>query len=180
MARSSPPFRLMTADERRGWWLGHWRAGVPALFTLLMTLLMLAPLPTPVPLFPHLALLSVFCWAMVRPRLLPVPVAFALGALADLLFGMPVGVAATLFALVAVVVRLADRLLGDHALWLDWLLLALVLLGFEAGSVGLMAVAGQPVPFWPQLWQWLTTLMAYPLVVWLVVRVQRRWLPDQG
>jgi rod shape-determining protein MreD len=168
----------MTQDERRRWWLGHWRMALPMLMTLALTIIMLAPVPAPVPLFPHLALLSVFCWTMIRPNLMPPLLGFALGAATDLLFGMPVGVAATLFALVVVVVRLVDRLLPERALWQDWFLVAVVVLMFEAAAVGLMAVSGQPAPLGPQLWQWLTTLMAYPLVLWLAAAVNRRLLPE--
>lgn len=172
----APPLRLMDARERRRWWLGHWRLGVPALTCLGLLLLMTMPLPLPMPVFPELGLIGIFVWATFQPRLMPPWLAFLVGLVADLLFAQPLGVNATLFAVVAGFVRWFERRYGHHGHGFDWAMAMAVVAGFELGSWALMDLAGQPLALAPLGWQWLTSLMAYPAVTALAGLVQRRFL----
>lgn len=174
IASPPPPALLMTPDERRRWLLSLWRYAVPALASVGMLVLMLAPLPLSVPAMPHLALMGVLVWAMLQPGLMPPWLAFGIGMLADLLFGQPLGVNATLFAIATGVMRMTARLFGRHGSLLDWLLVAAVLLGFTLLTGPLMALAGRPTPVLPLLWQWLTSIVAWPAVVRLCAAIQRR------
>lgn len=174
IASPPPPALLMTPAERRRWLLASWRYAVPALVSIWLLLLMLAPLPLVVPVMPHLGLMGVLAWAMLQPGLMPPWVAFFVGALADLLFGQPLGVNATLFALAASVMRLLERRVGRHGHGFDWAVAAAVMLGVTALTGPLMAVAGRPVPIEPMLWQWPASLMAWPLVVRFAAAIQRR------
>lgn len=174
IAAPPPPALLMTPDERRRWLLSTWRYAVPALVSVALLVLMLAPLPLAVPALPHLALMSVLVWAMLQPALMPPWLAFLIGALADLLFGQPIGVNATLFAMAAGFMRLSGRLFGRHGAGFDWLLVIAVLLGFTLLTGPLMALAGRPTPVLPLLWQWLTSSIAWPLVARACAAIQRR------
>lgn len=174
IAARPPPALLMTPEERRRWLLSTWRYGVPALTSVLLLVLMLAPLPLSVPAMPHLALMGVLVWAMLQPGLMPPWLAFCIGALADLLFGQPVGVNATLFAVATGVMRATGRVFGRHGSLFDWLLVTGVLLGFALLTGPLMALAGRPTPVLPLLWQWLTSVAAWPLVVRLCAAIQRK------
>ena len=174
IASSPPPALLMTAAERRHWLLSTWRYAVPALASVALLVLMLAPLPLAVPAMPHLALMSVLVWAMLQPALMPPWLAFLIGALADLLFGQPLGVNATLFAVAAGVMRLSGRVFGRHGSGFDWLLVTAILLGFLALTGPLMALAGRPTTVLPLLWQWLTSVMTWPLVARACAALQRR------
>lgn len=174
IAARPPPALLMTPEERRRWLLSTWRYGVPVLTSVLLLVLMLAPLPLSVPAMPHLALMGVLVWAMLQPGLMPPWLAFCIGALADLLFGQPVGVNATLFAVATGVMRATGRVFGRHGSLFDWLLVAGVLLGFALLTGPLMALAGRPTPVLPLLWQWLTSVAAWPLVVRLCAAIQRK------
>ena len=164
----------MSPAERRRWLLSTWRYAVPAFASTLLLVLMLAPLPVSLPAMPHLALMGVLVWAMLQPSLMPPWVAFCIGALADLLFGQPVGVNATLFALATGVMRMSGRAFGRHGPGFDWLLVAAVLLGAALLTAPLMALAGQPTHVLPLLWQWLTSIVAWPLVARGCAAVQRR------
>lgn len=174
-----PPWRLMNQAERRRYWQSQWRLGLPALSVLALLFIMTAPLIVPVPVFPHLGLLGVMVWANLRPGLMPAWLAFLLGLFADLLFGQPLGLDGTLFALAAALVRLLDLQRVDTRLF-DWREALIVVSLFELGAWQLMTLAGQPIPLLPLAWQWLTTLVAYPLVVALAAMVQRRALGAMG
>ena len=174
IATPPPPARLMTPSERRGWLLSTWRYVVPALTSVALLVLMLAPLPLAVPAVPHLALMGVLVWAMLQPALMPPWLAFCIGALTDLLFGQPLGVNATLFAVATGTMRLSGRAFGRHGSGFDWLLVAGILFGFMVLTGPLMALAGRPTPVLPLLWQWLTSVMAWPLVVRVCAAIQRR------
>jgi len=105
---------------------------------------------------------------------MPPWVAFGVGALADLLFGQPLGVNATLFAAAASIMRLLDRRVGRHGHSFDWAVATVVMLGVMACTGPLMALAGRPVPMAPMLWQAPASLMVWPLVVRLAAAIQRR------
>ena len=181
MNRNAPPWRLMNAAERRRYWWGHWRMGIPALSTLLLVLVMPAPLVVPVPVFPQLALLGVFVWSIFQPGLMPPWVAFVVGLVADLLFAQPLGVNATLFASAAGVVRVLENRYGHHAYNFDWGVAAAMGIVFEVLTWQLMALAGKPVPLLPLGWQVLTSIAAYPLVAAYCARIQRRAFgPDRA
>ncbi len=174
MARQAPPWRLMNAAERRRYWWGHWRLGVPGLTCLLFVLVMTAPLVVPVPVFPQLALIGIFVWSTFQPQLMPPWLAFGIGLFADLLFAQPLGCNATLFAVTAVFVRVFEGRYGRHGHGFDWGVATLVIIAFEVLTTQLMALAGQPVPLLPLAWQVMTSIIAYPLVVALCAAVQRR------
>ena len=180
MARGAPPWRLMNASERRRYWWGHWRLGVPAATTLLLVLVMTAPLILPVPVFPQLALLGVFVWTTFQPGLMPPWAAFLIGLVADLLFAQPLGVNATLFAAAAAFVRFFEARYGHHAHGFDWGVAAGLIVVFEIATWQLMDLAGTPVPLPPLGWQVLTSIAAYPLVVALCALVQRRAFGPDG
>ncbi len=172
MARNGPPWRLMNAAERRRYWWGHWRLAVPAATTLALVFVMTAPLIVPVPVFPQLALLGIFVWTTFQPGLMPPWLAFLIGLVADLLFGQPLGVNATLFAAAATFVRIFEARYGHHAHGFDWVVATALILGFELATWQLMALAGKPVPLAPLAWQLASSIAAYPLVVWICARVQ--------
>jgi rod shape-determining protein MreD len=169
-----PPMRLLTPAERRRLVLGYWRLLVPALTVLGLLLVMTLPLPTPVPVFPHLGMLGIFVWATFQPAMMPPWAAFLLGLVADLLFSQPLGLNATLFAATAAFVRVFEARYGHHAHGFDWGVASLTITVFAVLTVRLMALAGQPVPLLPMLWQVGTSIIAYPLVVFLCAAIQRR------
>ncbi|MBU6165955.1 MAG: rod shape-determining protein MreD [Alphaproteobacteria bacterium] len=174
IASPPPPALLMTPDERRRWLLSLWRYAVPALLCAGLVVMMLAPLPLPVPAMPNLVLMGVLAWAILQPALMPAWLAFLIGALADLLFGLPLGVNATLFAVAAGSIRLLDLLLVERSHLVDWLAVSLLVLACTLASGPLLSLAGRPLPVLPMLWQVLTSMIAWPLLLRLCVAVQHR------
>lgn len=168
------PYRLLSPDDRVRFWTGLAQRGVPALVTLLLTLLMTVPLFASLPLLPHLGLLAVFVWATFSPQLMPPWVAFLLGLVADLLLALPLGINATLFPVTAMFVRGFEARYGHHKYVFDWAVAAAVIVAFELLTWQLLAFTGTHGPFLPLLAQALTTTLAYPAVVLLCARIQLR------
>lgn len=174
IAPPPPPALLMTARERRRWLFSTWRYGVPALVSLALLVLMVMPLPLSVPAMPQLGLMAVLAWALLQPGLMPPWLAFFIGSFADLLFGLPLGVNATAFALLASIMRLVSPMFGRNGLMFDWLMVCVLLLLFAVLVGPLMALAGRPVPAMPQVLQWLTSILSWPLVARFCAAIQRR------
>ena len=174
IASPPPPALLMTPVERRRWLLSLWRYAVPVIMCATLVILMLAPLPLPVPAMPNLALMGVLAWVMLQPALMPPVLAFVVGALADLLFGLPLGVNATLYAVAAGSIRLLDLLIVDRSHLVDWFGVSLLILACTLATGPLLALAGRPLPVLPMLWQVLTSMIAWPLLLRACVAMQRR------
>lgn len=170
------PYRLMSREERIAWWTSQWRRTVPGLVTLALIVLMTAPIFAPLPLMPQLGLLGVFIWAMFQPAMMPPWLAFLLGIASDLLFGLPLGVNATLLPLIAMFVRGFEARFGHHVYRFDWLMLAALALVFQLLGWQAARFAGNATGFAPLLVQWLTTVAAYPAVVMLCAALQRRFI----
>lgn len=167
------PYRLLSPTDRVRFWTALAQRAVPAVVTLLLTVLMTAPLFASFPLLPHLALLGVFVWATFQPALMPPWLAFLLGLAADLLLGEPLGVNGTLLPLVVIFLRMFEASYGRHRYGFDWALAAAVIFVFEAATWQLLAFTGTDGPFLPLLIQAATTILAYPAIVLLCARIQR-------
>ena len=171
---NTAPYRLLGPTERVRYWRGHAERAVPAVVTLVLVAAMTAPLFASAPVVPHLGLLGVFVWATFQPRLMPPWLAFVIGGVSDILFGLPLGVNATLLPAVAVFVRIVAARFGAHSHSFDWLLAAGVVIAFELLQWQLLAIAGIRGPLAPLLVQAATTILAYPAVVLLFAQIQRR------
>lgn len=171
---NTAPYRLLGPAERVHFWRGHLERIVPGVVTLVLVAAMTVPLFASAPVLPHLGLLGVFVWATFQPGLMPPWLAFVIGGVSDILFGLPLGVNATLLPLVAVFVRLVEARFGAHRYSFDWLLAAGVIIAFELLQWQLLALAGIRGPLVPLLVQAATTILAYPAVVLLFAHIQRR------
>ena len=171
---STAPYHLLGPTERVRYWRSYGERAVPGLVTLGLILLMTAPLFVAVPVVPDLGLLGVLVWTSFQPGLMPAWLAFLLGAASDLLFGLPLGVNATLFPATVVLVRLVELRVAAHRYARDWLVAALVIVVAALAGWLLLGVGGVAGPLAPLLIQAATTTLAYPAVVALFARIQRR------
>ena len=172
----SADYRLRSPADRLRRLLAAWRALVPTLSIVMLLILMTAPVVLPWPALPQLGLIAVFVWATFQPGLMPPWLGFAIGLVADLLFGLPLGVEALLFAMTALFVRLFERRFGHHNFSFDWLVFSGVAVMHAVIGWQLLQLAGVEGPLPPLLLQALTTTAVYPLIVLLCARLQRRWL----
>lgn len=170
----SAPYRLLGHSERARYWRGYAERTIPALVTLGLIAVMTVPLFVSMPIMPNFVLLGVLVWASFQPGLMPAWLAFVLGAASDLLFGSPLGVNATLLPTVVVFVRLVELRVAAHSYARDWLFASLIVAAAAVVEWQLLALAGVSGPLTPLLAQAFVTVLAYPAVVALFARIQRR------
>jgi rod shape-determining protein MreD len=171
---TAAPYRLLGPTERVRYWRSYGERALPGVVTLILVVLMTAPLFVAAPVMPNLALLGVLVWTSFQPGLMPAWLAFLLGAASDLLFGLPLGVNATLLPATVVFVRLIELRVAAHRYARDWLIASLIIVAAAVLEWQLLALGGVAGPVGPLLVQAATTILAYPAIVALFARIQRR------
>jgi rod shape-determining protein MreD len=142
---------------------------------LTASLLLTAPLALPWGAFPNLALAMLVAWVVAFPTLFATWVALLLGIAHDLLLGLPFGVSATVFPLVTLAVRFADRRVEALSLWIDWGYATALVIVAQLLTWVLLDFTGVPAPLLPLLVQAVLTAACHPLATLLVSKLQR-WL----
>ncbi|MEZ5667133.1 MAG: rod shape-determining protein MreD [Alphaproteobacteria bacterium] len=152
------------------------RQSVPVALTLLLVLI--SALPPVLPVFreaaPAWVLIAVFHWSVQRPELMPVQAAFVIGLLQDLLLGLPPGSSALIYVVLRGVAGRIAQLTAGRGFVNLWIMFA----GAAAGA-GLLRYLIMTV--WlervldpvPALFELLLTVGVFPLVSWLLTRLQR-------
>jgi rod shape-determining protein MreD len=169
------PWSQLTRDERMELVIRSWRLTVPALAILVSIYLMAAPVWLPAPILPQLALLGVITWSIRRPDLVRVGIAFLLGLIQDLWLGGPVGVEASLFALIAVVLAGQQLVFVTRPFRFEWLSVSVIVLVHQLAVwlLGLWLWSGE-ITLLPLLGQGVVTVALYPTIVWIHARLQRK------
>jgi rod shape-determining protein MreD len=120
---------------------------------------------------PSLVFAAVFYWVLYRPDLMPPPVAFVLGLVADTLSGAPIGVHAATFVAVHAVLIKQRRFIVEKSFVIVWLGFALVALGgFSLLWILTSIFYATPMEPMGVLFQTWTTVVSFPLVFWLLAR----------
>jgi len=150
------------------------RQGFPFVTVLIAILIVATPtrLPGFASVAPQLPLIAVYYWAIFRPDLLRPWAAFALGAVADIVAGTPLGVSSLVYLGVLAVAGSQGRVLGKTFLMAWW--------GFAMTSAGALLIEWMMssvimvtlLPARALLFQYLMTLTVYPLLAWAFVRAQ--------
>lgn len=154
---------------------------VPTLTILVLALLSVLPLRFPdyAAVAPLLALAGIFYWTIYRPDLLPPAAVFLCGVTLDLLSGAPLGVAALVFLFARVLVLPQRRFFVDRLfpfVWGGFTLVAAVAIAFLwlLGSF----FEGMMLDMRAAMLQWVLTVASFPAVAYLLMRVQRAFVPS--
>lgn len=111
---------------------------------------------------------SLFCWLILRPDLLPPLCIFILGVLSDLMYANPLGFHTFIFMFFYLVVFTQRRFLIGHSFLFLWVAFA-VLMGpmfcLQWGLASLISM--QWMSFKLIMGQYLLSIGFYPLVAWL-------------
>lgn len=154
------------------------RQMTPLLATLLFVMLGLVPtrLPHFAPVMPWIALIAVFYWTVYRAELMPPLAVFGVGVFHDLAAGTHIGVSAVLLLLTQVAVMPQRRFFVSRSFMLTWLGFSVIAAGAIMLMWGLNALLEASIlSLRPAVFQFLTTVAAYPPLAWLFGRMQR-WL----
>jgi rod shape-determining protein MreD len=166
------------AARRREWSAVRF---IPTLATLVLAMLSVLPLrfPNYAAVAPLLVLAGIFYWTIYRPDLLPPTAVFLCGFVLDLLTGGPLGVSPLVFLLARVVVLPQRRFFVDRLfpfIWGGFTLLA-------AGAIAFLWVLGSMftgfmLDMRAASLQWVLTVACFPAVGYLLMRVQRAFVPS--
>ena len=122
---------------------------------------------------PNFGLLALIAWRLLRPDLIQPTTGLPLGLIHDLVTGMPLGLSMSLWPALLLLLDLTDTRLMWRDYWLEWLL-ACVLLALGALAEWKVAdLGGARVPLaniWPGV---LVSALLYPLVLQLVLALDR-------
>jgi len=123
---------------------------------------------------PSFVLMAVYHWSIYRPDLLPFVATFAAGLLLDLLNGAPLGISSLVLLLARALVLSQRGVFVGHGftvVWAGFVGLAAAAVVFEWLIVSLFyGMVLDPRPF---VFQAVLTVSTYPVVSYLLVRVQR-------
>ena len=152
------------------------KLATPTLLTILLVPVSLVPLqiPNAGPVFPDIILIAIYYWSVYRPDLMPYWMVFMIGLLQDLLGGDALGVSSMIFLAVYGAVVAQRRFFMSRSFVMIWAGFVMVAAGVVVLSWGLQTmVLGRQVHLGPAVFQYLTTIAAYPLLAWLFAQTQR-------
>lgn len=157
------------------------RHQIPLVLTLMLLLLSVVPSHAAglTRIGPMLALITVYYWAIYRPDLLGYGSVFLIGVAQDLLTGTPPGVGALSLLLIHAVVMHQYRFFNARSFAVTWWAFGLV----AAGAVlvqwlAVSVVYGTLVDASAAFYGYLMTVAIYPMVGWVLARVQIAFLKD--
>ncbi len=148
----------------------------PTLLIIILVVVSQIPLqiPNAGPVFPDIVLIAVYYWAVHRPDLMPFWVVFLIGLLQDLLGGDALGVSSMVYLAVFWTVAAQQRFFMSRSFGVIWAGFIVIGAGVVVLSWGLHAlILGRQVQIGPALFQYLTTIAAYPLLAWIFAQTQR-------
>ena len=150
------------------------RRYVPLTSTLFAMLLGLLPFVVSSLWVPNLAFLTLLTWRLVRPEIWQAQAALGFGLLADLIVpGAPLGQSMLLWTVIFLGLDYADYLLGVRDYWLDWTLATAAILFHSAGVWYIALLMGAKVSILVMVPQLLLSILAYPLMARIVLRLDR-------
>ena len=150
------------------------RRFVPLGSTIFAMLLGLLPFVASSLWVPNLAFLTLLTWRLMRPELWQAQAALGFGLLADLIVpGAPLGQSMLLWTVIFLGLDYADHLLGVRDYWLDWTLAAACILFHSAGVWYIALQMGAKMSFMVMVPQLVLSILAYPLMARIVLRLDR-------
>lgn len=146
---------------------------VPAFSVLLASLMTALPIISTSGWYPDFGFLVLIGWRLLRSDAWPAWWAAPLGLFNDLVTGHPVGFSIALWTVAMLLLDLADRRTMWRGYWLEWIFAAIMLLANEAAEWRVAQVMGASLPFKSVVPPLLISILSFPIVAWLVSRLDR-------
>lgn len=154
-------------------------AYVPAASVIAASLLSSLPIVVQNGWFPDFGFLVLIAWRLLRADVWPSWWAAPLGLLHDLVAGYPIGLSVTVWTLAMLALDLLDRRTIWRDYWIEWALASLLILFNEAAQWQVAAWMGARVPFTFMVPPLLISIAAFPILAWIVSRLDRWRLGSQ-
>lgn len=125
------------------------------------------------PLIPPLGFMMLIAWRMARPGFFPLWIGLPLGAFDDLFSGQPFGSAILLWSVSMLVLEIMEARFPWRGFWQDWLAAGLAFFAYLPSA---LLVSGAHLSLhllMAMLPQMLLSILAYPLVVCIVLWLDR-------
>ena len=154
-------------------------ATIPAISAVLCVLLGVSPIfsHTFGVLAPPLFLAAIFFWAMYRPDLMPVLLAFVIGLFFDLVSGTPLAVWAIISTVVAILAHYQTRTVPTTSFFMAWIAFAMVAVAACLSAWIMVCIARLAiVPFSPVAVQAGLLVAMYPALAYICGYVQQKLL----
>ena len=146
---------------------------IPAASVIAGSLLAALPIVTASGWYPDFGFLALIAWRLLRSDPWPPWWAAPLGFANDLITGAPVGLSVALWTVTMLLLDLVDRRTMWRDYWIEWALAALLLLLNEAVEWWAADIMGAATPASMMLPPLLIAIFAFPVVAWLVARLDR-------
>ena len=154
-------------------------AYVPAASVIVGSLLSTLPIMAENGWFPDFGFLVLIAWRLLRDDVWPSWWAAPLGLVNDLVTGYPIGLSVTLWTASMLALDLLDRRTIWRDYWIEWGLASVLILLTEAGQWQVAAWMGARVPFVGMIPPLLISIASFPIVAWIVSRLDRWRLGSQ-
>lgn len=151
---------------------------VPVLITIFFSILMLLPVGTSatMSIFPHLPMIAVFYWTAHRPLSMPLGAAALVGLILDLWLGVPLGLNILLLVTMRMFVIAQLKYFKGRSVLVYWAIFSLSCMALFAMSWIIASYATSSfATVGPLFNQALVTIVAYPIVSWILTRARAAW-----
>lgn len=148
-------------------------SSLPAISVVVAILLSALPIVSTSGWYPDFGFLALIAWRLLRSDPWPSWWAAPLGLLNDLVVGWPVGQSVALWSVTMLALDLIDRRTMWRDYWIEWALACLLLLLNGWVQWRIAAMAGAAVPFTAMVPPLLISAFSFPIVAWLIARLDR-------
>ncbi len=146
---------------------------IPAATVIAASMLSALPIVSTSGWYPEFGFLALIAWRLLRSDPWPAWWAAPLGFANDLITGAPIGLSVILWTSTMLLLDLIDRRTMWRDYWIEWALAALLLLLNETAERWVAGLMGPAPPFSSIVPPLLISVFAFPVVAWIVARLDR-------
>ena len=161
----------LSGSQRFGRGPSSYAAVVPAASVVAASLLAALPFVADAGWFPDIGFLAFIAWRLLRADPWPAWWAAPLGLVNDLFTGYPLGFSIALWSAAMLALDLIDRRTMWRDYWIEWMLAALLIAINETLDWQVARMSGAEVPFSLMIPPLLVSICVFPLVAWLISRI---------
>jgi rod shape-determining protein MreD len=165
--------RAALASRRIGQGPLSWATLVPAATVVAASLLSALPIVSSSGWYPEFGFLVFISWRLLRSDPWPAWWAAPLGLVNDLFTGQPIGFSVALWSAIMLALDLIDRRTMWRDYWMEWVLAAVLIAIHEWLEWQVAGLMGAAVPFSRIAPPLIITVFLFPIVAWIVSRLDQ-------